>query len=116
MNLKTKKYPAPWRVDAGSDVVVIRDREGLAVCGMPLAFDVKASGEQAALAELLALAPELYVTLHQMTDMVRRMNAEYCMSLEQGQPTDDECDAVLDDAQMLLDLLAEAGCTLGTTL
>lgn len=112
MILKTPNNPAPWWVDGGDEVIFIRDREGFAVCAMPRKDDVNERDEQDALAELIAMAPELFAQLHALTAMIRRCDAEL-IRVPEDFPNDYEYDAELDNAQALLDLLAESGCVLG---
>ena len=105
----------PWWSDIGDDAIVIRDKDGDAVCAMPRKNDLQASQDQESTAELLAMAPELFVSLHALLDVMRRSDIELAQSLEFPACTGEEFDVALDDAQALVDLLAEAGVTLGAS-
>ena len=102
----------PWWADVGDDAIVIRDKDGAAVCEMQRPDDINARTEQDAVAELVALAPELFARLHELARMVHCCDPEYVMQLEVPHSTDADWDVALEDAQALLDLLAEAGVTM----
>ena len=103
----------PWWADPCDEFAVIRDKDGKAVCMIPRADDVNERLAQDAVAELIALAPELFCRLHELASMVHRCDPEYVHRLEVPHCTDGEWDVALDDAQALLDLLAESGVTMG---
>lgn len=104
---------APWWADPSDEVIVIRDSHGDAVCVMRRPDDLQARDDQDAIAELLAMAPELAANLHALLDVLRRSDAELAQALDTPCCTEDEwCDA-RDEAQALLDLLAESGLPLG---
>jgi len=112
MPLTTPNVKTPWWVDCHDrqqrELLVVRDLDGWPVCAVARPRTDNASDEQEALANLIALAPELYAQLATLVDMVRRCDAELTRFPE-AYCSDDEYDAALDDAQALLDLLADAG-------
>lgn len=112
MTLTTANVNAPWWVDCSDrqrrELLVVRDLDGGPVCAVMRPRTDNASDDQEALANLIALAPELYAQLAALVDMVRRCDAEM-VGFPEAYCSDDEYDAALDDAQALLDLLDEAG-------
>lgn len=99
---------APWMAVAMDGGRVVIDTAGAPVCALPdnLRRDAE---EMAANAELIALAPELFSCVGDLVDALLALRGAAIVS---GMPIDLEgSDAALDDAQALLDLLAEAGIT-----
>lgn len=106
-----QKHCTPWYADIREEVIVIRDRDGKWICSLPQAVDQE-RGDQEATAQLLAMAPELFANLHALVDVMRRSDAEQ-VPFAGARTTDDEWDDALEDAQALLDVLADDGVTLG---
>lgn len=102
----------PWWADGGDDVIVIRDRDGDSVFAMKRPDDANERINQEALAELIALAPELFVRLSELVHMVHRCDPAFVSQFDVPQSTDADWDVALEDAQALLDLLAESGVTM----
>jgi len=88
---------APWWADIGDEAVTIRDKDGNAVWIAPRAEDVNEADRQAALAQLTAMAPELFINLSALVSVMRRS----C--------NDDERESALEDAVGTLNLLTESG-------
>lgn len=99
----SKHTKAPWMAVAMEDGHVVVGPDGYAVCGLP--HIARTTDEATANAELIALAPELFRSVCELVAVMRASDVEAnpgksCAS--------DAWDAALDDAQALLDLLAEA--------
>lgn len=104
----SKHTKGPWLacVSDGGHLVVGPD--GYAVCALP-SF-VRGLDEQAANTELIAIAPDLLYRLAQLVSVVRRSDVE---NIDAGTVDSDEFDAALEEAETLLELLAESGVTVG---
>lgn len=103
----------PWHAALGDEYTAVRDIDGKVVCGMRRPDELQARDDHDAIAELLAMAPELFASLHALLDVMNRSDVELAPALETPCCTDEEWDDARDEAQALLDLLAEAGLTLG---
>lgn len=108
-----QKHCTPWWADVGDDAIVIRDRDGKVICVMPRADDVQERADQEAHAQLLAVAPELFVGQHLLIDVMVRSDAENFPNPELAECDSDERGAALEEAAALLSLLADEGITLG---
>ncbi len=97
---------APWWADIGDEAVTIRDKDGSSVWIAPRAEDVNEADRQAALAQLTAMAPELFISVAALVRCMTLSNVE----LENSESVSgEEWDDALEDAQALLDLLTESG-------
>jgi len=98
--------PAWWPDFPANGSTVVRCPDGNAVCVIP---HHRPPAEIAANATLIAMAPEL---LRAVGDLVDALLGLRNAAIVSGSPFDMECsDAALDDAQAILDLLAEDGVT-----
>lgn len=102
-----KQTKGPWipHVADGGHLVVGHD--GYAVCALPCI--VRTVEEQAANAELIAMGPDLLYRLAVLVDAVRRMELDD----EKLRVTEEELVSALEEAETLLELLAESGVTVG---
>ena len=102
-----KQTKGPWipHVADGGHLVVGHD--GYAVCALPCI--VRTVEEQAANAELIAMAPDLLYRLAVLVDAVRRMELDD----EKLRVTEEELVSAIEEAETLLELLAESGVTVG---
>jgi hypothetical protein len=108
-----KKHCTPWWADIGDEAIVIRDRDGKAICVMPRADGLQERADQEAHAQLLAVAPELFVGQHLLIDVMVRSDAENFPSPDLAECSSDEWDAALEESAALLGLLADEGITFG---
>lgn len=102
----SKYTKGPWMaVDLDGGRLVV-DTDGAPICALPT---IKRSAEEvAANAELIALAPELFRAVCELVAVMRASDVES----EPFQSLDsDTWDAALDEAQALIDLLADEGVT-----
>ena len=97
-------YTKPvWMEDFPDDgVTVIRDLDGKPICLIP---HTRPPAETAANVALITLVPELFRAVCELVAVMRASDAE-SMTTDTGCNSDD-WDAALDDAQSLIDLLAE---------
>lgn len=104
----TTHTKGPWipHVADGGHLVVGPD--GNAVCALPCF--VRSVEEVAANAELIAMAPDL---LYRLAELVRVMRSLDAMNGNYSSYQEDEYDAALEEAETLLELLAESGVTVG---
>lgn len=99
----SKHTKAPWIVGVWGEGHIVLDADGAPVCAMPGNLN-RSAEEAAANAELVALAPELFRSVCELVAVMRASDVE----VNPGKSCDsDAWDAALDDAQALLDLLAE---------
>lgn len=86
---------------------VVVGPDGYAVCGLP--HIARTTDESTANAELIALAPELFRSICELVAVMRASDVE----ANPGKTCDsDAWDTALDDAQALIDLLAEDDASL----
>lgn len=100
----SKHTQGPWMAVTMDGGRVVLDTDGAPVCALP--DNLKRSAEEmAANAELIALAPELFRSVGELVAMMRASDVE---KVGCGITCDsDDWDAALEEAQALLDLLAE---------
>jgi len=109
----SKHTQGPWIPRVADGGYLITALDGRTVCALPTI--VHSFAEQAANAELIAMAPDLLSSLAEIVDAVRRTSFARGLDDERPVMTDDEFDAALDEALALLDLLAEPGVTVEET-
>lgn len=98
----SKHTKAPWMAVTMEDDYVVVGLDGYAICGLP--HIARTTDETKANAELIALAPELFRSVCELVAVMRASDVE----ANPGKSCDsDAWDAALDDAQALIDLLAE---------
>lgn len=104
----SKHTQGPWIPCVADGGFFVAGADGHAVCALPCF--VRTVEEVAANADLIAMAPDLLYRLAWLVDVVRRsdvdLNPEECVDSE-------EYDAALEEAESLLDMLAESGITVG---
>lgn len=103
---------APWWADKSDEVTIIRGPEGDSICAMKRNTGDRLPEEQDANASLIALAPELFRSVCDLVSAMRKSDVEAAPG--ESCPSDLWDDA-LEDAQALLDLLAEEGVFLDET-
>lgn len=108
-----EKMRTPWWADIGDEAIVIRDCDGKAICVMPRADGLQERHDQEAIAQLIAVSPELFADQHVLIDVMIRSDVERFPDTELIECSEEEWDGALEEAQALLDLLAEDGMTLG---
>jgi len=103
----TTHTQGPWLpvVADGGHLVVGPD--GYAICALPSI--TRPLEEQNANAELIAMAPDLLYRLAALVGAVRRMEVDD----EQLRVTEEELVPAIEEAETLLELLAESGVTPG---
>lgn len=105
MTTYTKGPWIPVVADGGHLVV---GQDGYAICALPSI--TRPLEEQHANAELIAMGPDLLYRLTQLANYVRRSDADNVGA----EPVDaDAFDIALEEAETLLELLAESGITAG---
>lgn len=103
-----KQTKGPWIPHVADGGHLIVGHDGYAVCALPCI--VRTVEEQAANAELIAMAPDLLCRLAVLVKVVRRSDVE---AVDAGGVDSDEYDTALEEAETLLELLAESGVTVG---
>jgi len=98
----------PWIPVVSDGGHIITGPDGYAVCALPCI--VRTAEEQLANAELIAMAPDLLYRLAELVDVVRRSDVE---NIDANPVDSDDWDAALEEAETLLQLLAESGITPG---
>lgn len=101
---------APWFAERSEEAIVIRGPDGDSICAMRRITGDRSAEEQDANAALIALAPELFRSVRELISVMRRSDVE---SSDGKSCSGEEWDTALEDAQSLLDLLAEEGVQLG---
>lgn len=96
---------SPWWADKGDEVTVIRGSDGDSICAMRRNSGDRLQEEQDANAALIAMAPEMFRSLHDLMRVMRKSDAEGA----EGGCCSDEWDGALEDAEALIDLLTEEG-------
>ncbi len=95
----------PWAADRpGHGLTAIRDKDGDVVCLIP---HKNSEEEVAGNAALVSLAPELFRSVHDLLMVMRKSDAEIG-----GTCSGEEWDNAVDDAEALLEMLAEDGVTI----
>lgn len=105
-------YTQPaWLAERGNDnYIAIRDfASGNVIALLPTDAAIRPQKETAGNAELIALAPELFRSVCELVAVMRDSDVE----LSPGKSVESEIwDAAMDEAQVLIELLAESGVTL----
>lgn len=99
----------PWWIDADDEVIIIRGTDGDSICAMRRNTGDRLPEEQDANAALISLAPELFRAVSDLMRVMRASDIE--QSVSEG-VTGDELDEAIEEAQALIDLLAESGVEL----
>lgn len=100
--------PGPWIPVVADGGALVTAPDGYAVCALPSL--VRDPAENLANAELIAMAPDLLRRLVDLASVVRRSGID---SID-AEPVDaDEYESALDEAETLIELLAESGVTVG---
>jgi hypothetical protein len=109
-----KNYPTPWTVKRGMACQTIVDAQGDPVARIVVPpFFGTSFDQQTKAATLMAIAPELLKHLSILVDLVRRSDFEIAMADEGPITTDSEWQDALEDAQLLLAILAKNGIVAG---
>lgn len=97
----------PWYMDGDDDeIIIIRGSDGDSICAMRRATGDRLPNEQDANAALMYLAPELFRAVVDLVDVMSRSDIDTSSELI---CSEDDLDRALDDAQALIDLLADEG-------
>lgn len=97
----------PWFKDGDEEIIIIRGSDGDSICAMRRETGDRLPGEQDANAALMYLAPELFRAVVDLVAVMRKADAE--AAPYRGCVSSEEWDSALDDAQALIDLLADEG-------
>lgn len=96
----------PWFKDGDKEIIIIRGSDGDSIAAMRRATGDRLPEEQDANAALMYLAPELFRAVVDLVSVMRRTDVE---TPHADTCSGEEWDRALDDAQALIDLLADEG-------
>lgn len=96
----------PWFKDGNDEVIIIRGSDGDSIAAMRRATGDRLPEEQDANAALMYLAPELFRAVVDLVAVMRKSDVD---TSADGGIDSEALDSALEDAESLIDLLADEG-------